>query len=109
MIGVIVGTWIPLYLIYQEAQQLFDASEDSLCPGHGFAAWLPSTASIDDYLQMEEPSRRPVVGTVARGHLYEDDHFYRGYRDGSERKSNDPWLSFLRIVAGEASQSSMTR
>ena len=76
---VIVGTWIPLYLIYQERRsysslpKIHYIQDMDLQPG--FRAQQSSSLFADG-----RSSRLAVAGTVARGDLREDDHLFRGYK-----------------------------
>ena len=79
LIIVIIGTWIPLYLIFQirgsysTLPKIHYIQDMDLQPG--FRAQQSSTLFSDG-----RATRSPIIGTIARGHLQEDDHFYRGYR-----------------------------
>lgn len=78
LIIVVVATWIPLYLVFQMR------SSFSLWPKihfihdmdnqPGFRPQGSSTLFADG-----RASRQSVDGTLPRGQLREDDHFYRGY------------------------------
>lgn len=80
LIFVIIATWIPLYLIYQKRSsystlpKIHYVQDMDLQPG--FRAQQASTLFADG-----RATRKPVTGTVAHGHLREDDHFFRGYHE----------------------------
>jgi len=80
LIIVVIATWIPLYFIFQKRSsysslpKIHYIQDMDLQPG--FRAQQPSTLFADG-----RATRKPVPGTVARGHLREDDHYFRGYHD----------------------------
>ncbi len=79
LVAVVVATWLPLYWIYRrrhsymELPKIHYVHDMDLQPG--FRPQEPSELFSDG-----RAARRPVPGTIARGHLRTDDHFYRGYR-----------------------------
>lgn len=78
LIVVVVATWVPLYLIYKKRSEFSElpkihyVQDMDLQPG--FRPQQPSTLFADG-----RAARQPVDGTVARGHLREDEHFFRGF------------------------------
>ena len=79
LIVVVVGTWVPLYLIYKERTtdstlpKIHYIQDMDLQPG--FRAQQANALFQDG-----RAARQSVTGTVARGSLREDDHLYRGYK-----------------------------
>lgn len=79
LILVIIATWIPLYLIYQKRSsfstlpKIHYIQDMDLQPG--FRAQQSSTLFADG-----RATRSLIDGTVARGHLREDDHYFRGFQ-----------------------------
>lgn len=79
LVLIVIGTWIPLFLIYQKRNsystlpKIHYIQDMDLQPG--FRAQQPSALFADG-----RAARSPVIGTIARGHLREDDHFFRGYQ-----------------------------
>ncbi len=79
LILVIMATWIPLYLIYQERNsfstlpKIHYIQDMDLQPG--FRAQQPSTLFADG-----RATRSVIEGTVARGKLGENDHYFRGFQ-----------------------------
>ncbi len=80
LILVIFATWIPLYLIFQKRNsystlpKIHYIQDMDNQPGYGPQA--PTTLFDDG-----RASRTLVEGTIARGHLREDDHYFRGHHD----------------------------
>ncbi len=97
LIVVIIGTWIPLYLIYKKRNsystqpKIHYIQDMDLQPG--FRAQQPSTLFDDG-----RAARAPIAGTVARGHLKQDDHYYRGYH--TVRKGAAEMIEFFDSVPG---------
>ncbi|RMF38783.1 MAG: hypothetical protein D6753_15230 [Planctomycetota bacterium] len=85
---IVIGTWIPLYAIYQRRSTYFTVPkihyimDMDLQPG--FKPQEPSGLFLDG-----RAARDQVEGTVARGELFADDHYYLGYQrrvvDGVEQ------------------------
>lgn len=80
LVVVVIGTWVPLYLIYRERAEFSTSpkihfiQDMDLQPGYRAQQSSPLFAD-------GRAMRAPISGTVARGQLREDDHFYRGYRN----------------------------
>lgn len=79
LIVVVIATWIPLYLIYQKRSRYSTLPKihyiQDMDNQPGFGPQAPSTLFADG-----RATRTVVEGTIARGHLREDDHFFRGYQ-----------------------------
>jgi mono/diheme cytochrome c family protein len=79
LILVIIGTWIPLYLIYQERNSFSTLPKihyiQDMDNQPGFGPQAPTTLFADG-----RATRTIVEGTIARGHLREDDHYFRGFQ-----------------------------
>lgn len=86
LIIVIVGTWVPLYAIYQRRASYFTTPkihyimDMDIQPS--FRPQEPSELFADG-----RAARPQVDGTVARGELFEDEHYYFGYRTNDENGS----------------------
>ena len=80
LVLVIIATWIPLYLIYQKRNsystlpKIHYIQDMDNQPSYGPQA--PTTLFADG-----RATRTLVEGTIARGHLREDDHYFRGYHN----------------------------
>jgi mono/diheme cytochrome c family protein len=79
LIIVIIASWIPLYLIYQKRNSYSTLPKihyiQDMDNQPGFGPQDPTTLFADG-----RATRSLVDGTVARGHLREDDHYFRGYQ-----------------------------
>ncbi len=79
LIVVIIATWIPLYLIYQKRNSYSTLPKihyiQDMDNQPGFGPQDPITLFADG-----RATRSLVEGTVARGHLREDDHYFRGFQ-----------------------------
>lgn len=79
LIVVIIATWVPLYLIYQQRNSYSTLPKihyiQDMDNQPGFGPQAPTTLFADG-----RSTRSHVEGTMARGHLREDDHFYRGFQ-----------------------------
>ncbi len=88
LIGVIIATWIPLHLIYKKRNSY------SALPKIHFVQDMDNQPAFRPQhpsgLFADGRATRPVIaGTVARGHLRLDEHFFRGYlttREGTEER-----------------------
>ncbi len=78
LILVIVATWIPLYLIFQRRNSYSTLPKihyiQDMDNQPGFGPQAPTTLFADG-----RATRTLVEGTIARGHLREDNHYFRGY------------------------------
>ncbi len=76
---VVVATWLPLYRIYQmrssfsSEPKIHFIQDMDLQPS--FGPQQPHVMFADG-----RATRPPIPGTVARGHVKFDDHYFRGYR-----------------------------
>ena len=79
LVLVIIATWIPLYLIYQKRSSYSTLPKihyvQDMDNQPRFGPQQPSTLFADG-----RATRSQVAGTLARGHLQLDDHYFRGYR-----------------------------
>ena len=79
LVLLIIATWIPLYLIYKKRSsysslpKIHYIQDMDNQPGYGPQ---DPTALFED----GRATRASVAGTVARGHLREDDHYFRGFQ-----------------------------
>lgn len=88
LIGVVIATWLPLYLIYVERTTYSTVPKIHFIQDMDnqpvFRAQAPSGLFADG-----RATRSVIEGTVARGHLQLDDHMKRGYRkirEGAEER-----------------------
>ena len=79
LIVLIIATWVPLYPLYKMRTSYSDKPKihfvQDMDIQPGFRAQEAHPMFADG-----RAARAPVAGTVARGHLQLDDHFFRGYR-----------------------------
>ncbi len=79
LIVVITATWIPLYLIFKQRNSFSTLPKihyiQDMDNQPSFGAQAPSALFADG-----RATRSHVAGTVARGNLRDDDHFFRGYQ-----------------------------
>jgi mono/diheme cytochrome c family protein len=109
LILVIIATWIPLYLIYQKRGSFSTLPKihyvQDMDNQPSFGPQQPSTLFADG-----RATRTPVAGTVARGHLRLDDHYYRGYRTtGEGAVQTIEFLAFPETVSVDAKLSERGR
>ncbi len=82
----VAASWIPLALIARDRTTRSASPRFSLVPDMDkqpkMTTQAPNPLFVDG-----RAARRPVPGTVARGQLHDDDHFYHGIVNGEWAKS----------------------
>ncbi len=79
LIIVVVATWMPLYAIFQMRSVFSERPKIHFVQDMDFQ---PSFRPQEPHPMFADgrATRTPIPGTVARGHLRRDDHYFRGYR-----------------------------
>jgi mono/diheme cytochrome c family protein len=95
LIGVMVATWLPLYLIYVERSTYSTLPKihfiQDMDNQPAFRAQQTSALFADG-----RAARSVVEGTMARGHLKLDDSLFRGYR--TIREGADERIEFVSTI-----------
>ena len=97
LIAVVIGTWVPLYAItmmrqnYSAEPKIHYVLDMDIQPSYG--PQEPHSMFADG-----RASRLPPDGTVARGHLRLDDHYYLGYRQIEGPDSPAPSIEFFATL-----------
>jgi mono/diheme cytochrome c family protein len=95
-IGVIlvVASWVPLVLFARARVQRSDEPRISLVQDMGTQPRYREQQTNDVFAD-GRADRPHVLGTIARGTLQEDDHYYRGYSMGPAGADGKPQVKFL--------------
>lgn len=79
LLVLVVASWVPLSLIMLSRVTLSERRPIALAQDMGDQPRY-NAQSVNRLFQDNRSMRPPVPGTVARGELREDDHYYRGYQ-----------------------------
>src|SRR6266404_8283631 len=90
----VFASWIPLAFFARARTTLSKEPRVSLMQDMGMQPKYREQQSNDLFAD-GRADRPEIVGTVARGHLDADDHYYRGFAMGIDEKTNKPAAKFF--------------
>jgi len=94
LITIVVATWVPLAIVYHVRQQTSTQPRIHLIQDMDrqprLGPQMPSSVFAD-----RRAARPPIEGTIARGHLADDDHYDRGYAVQHDPDTGESSLVFF--------------
>jgi len=90
----VVASWLPLVIFARARAAISNLPRISIFQDMGIQPKFREQQSSEIFAD-GRADRPEVLGTVARGELHDDDHFYLGYSEATDPKTGKPAANFF--------------